>query len=448
MTDSSDPRLRGCPAHAAFTAPAQAPTCPGRRSLLLGLGLAGGVLGLGSVPAKSEELPARTDTDGTADRQPLYGAHQSGIVNAQPAAALLVAFDVLAGSRAELERLMRTLTERLAFLTQGGPVIVSDPNLPPPDSGLLGPTVFPDNLTMTVAVGASLFDERFGLSAHRPKHLVAMAQFPNDSLDPERCHGDLLVQICSNTAETNIHALRDLLKHCPDLLAIRWKQEGFLPPHTVKTLGRDTVRNLLGFKDGTANLDASDGALMQRIVWVGAATGEPTWTRGGSYQVVRFIRTLVERWDRTPLGEQQTIMGRDKPSGAPLGKVAERDDPGYGDDPDGRRIPLSAHIRLANPRTPGSEANLILRRPYNYSSGLTKAGQLDMGLLFVCFQADLQAGFLSVQQRLNGEPLEEYIKPVGGGYFFALPGVPAPGHYLGQALLGTTALTQALFTPA
>ena len=38
----------------------------------------------------------------------------------QPASALVVAFDVLAQDRGELERLLRTLTARIAFLTQGG----------------------------------------------------------------------------------------------------------------------------------------------------------------------------------------------------------------------------------------------------------------------------------------------------------------------------------------
>ena len=94
-----------------------------------------------------------------------------------------------------------------------------------------------------------------------------------------------------------------------------------------------------------------------------------------------------------------------------------------------------SHIRLANSRLPGSERNLILRRPFNYSRGVTKAGQLDMGLLFICYQASLEAGFVTVQKRLDGEPLEEYIKPVGGGYFFTLPGVPSPTGYLGQPLL-------------
>ncbi len=58
-----------------------------------------------------------------------------------------------------------------------------------------------------------------------------------------------------------------------------------------------------------------------------------------------------------------------------------------------------------------------------------------MGLLFVCYQHDLEKGFLTVQKRLNGEALEEYIKPIGGGYFFVLPGVADKNHYLGQPLL-------------
>jgi deferrochelatase/peroxidase EfeB len=41
-----------------------------------------------------------------------------------------------------------------------------------------------------------------------------------------------------------------------------------------------------------------------------------------------------------------------------------------------------------------------------------------------------------VQRRLNGETLEEYIKPVGGGYSFVLPGVPNEADFPGQGIFG------------
>ena len=174
---------------------------------------------------------------------------------------------------------------------------------------------------------------------------------------------------------------------------------------------------------------------MARVVWVGE--GEPAWAQGGSYQVVRIIRNFVERWDRTPLGEQERIFGRTKVTGAPLDKRdgAEHDVPDYAADPDGRQTPLSSHIRRANARDAAAAENTILRRPFNYSNGVTRSGQLDQGLLFICYQADVQRGFVAVQRKLNGEPLEEYIKPVGGGFFFTLPGIRDASDTLGSALI-------------
>jgi deferrochelatase/peroxidase EfeB len=412
--------------------------CPGRRGLLVGLGMAGGAMAARAATLPDERATEPVESlDGTQDRLPFYGRHQSGVTTAQPAAALVAAFDVLSDDRDELEQMFRRLTERAAFLTQGGKAPVADPKLPPPDSGVLGPVVVPDALSMTVAVGSSLFDDRFGLAKARPAKLVQMKQFPNDGLDADFCHGDLLVQFNANTAETNIHALRDLVKTMPDQVSLRWKMEGFLPPHTIKRQRQDTVRNLMGFKDGTENLDVRDAGLVDRQVWVQPGSGEPAWTVGGSYHVVRLIQMLVERWDRTPLQEQQTIFGRDKAEGAPLGQAHEHDVPNYAADPQGVKVPLTAHIRLANPRTKESAANLILRRAYNYSRGLTKAGQLDMGLLFSCFQSDLERGFVTVQGRLNGEPLEEYLKPFGGGYFFTLPGVADARDFFARGMLAT-----------
>ncbi|GCV17633.1 deferrochelatase [Escherichia coli] len=56
-----------------------------------------------------------------------------------------------------------------------------------------------------------------------------------------------------------------------------------------------------------------------------------------------------------------------------------------------------------------------------------------MGLLFVCYQHDLETGFLTVQKRLNGEALEVYVKPIGCGYFLEFPGLKDPNDYLGIA---------------
>ncbi|QYM96657.1 deferrochelatase/peroxidase EfeB [Dickeya ananatis] len=417
-----------CPAHPDLASPS-------RRRLLQGLGMMGGALALGADRlAQAEEKPQAMQDD-RWEKQPYLGEHQAGIVTPQQAAMMLVAFDVLATNKADLVRLFRLLTQRIAFLTQGGKVPDVDPRLPPLDSGIMGPDIYPDNLTITVSVGGSLFDERFGLQALKPLKLQRMTRFPNDSLDASLCHGDLLLQICANTNETVLHALRDIIKQTPDLLSVRWKREGFISAHAARSKGKETPVNLLGFKDGTANPNTGDDALMNQIVWVDAASGEPAWATGGSYQAARIIRFHVEFWDRTPLQEQQTIFGREKHSGAPLGMVNEHDEPDYSRDPEGKVIPLDAHIRLANPRTPETRANLMLRRGYSYSLGVSNSGQLDMGLLFVCYQADLEKGFLTVQKRLNGEPLEEYIKPIGGGYFFVLPGIKSTDDWLASGLL-------------
>lgn len=415
-----------------------------RRNLLKTLGA--GAVGVFAASGAKAQTPAPHSVqeaplghaDSAAQRVAFHGPHQAGITTPRPASGLVASFDIVVSSLDEFEQMLRRLTERARFLTQGGPVPQRDPKLPPADSGLLGPDIPPDAQTITLALGDSVFQRFDWLTPLRPARLQRMVQFPNDALEPGICHGDMTLQFCANLQDTNMHAMRDIVKNLSEFLVVRWMYEGSVPPVPPAPDGSTpSARNFLGFRDGSANPDSTDAPLMDQVVWISAAD-EPEWTRGGTYQAVRIIRNFVERWDRTPLREQELIFGRRKISGAPLDApqdATEQALPDYKADTDGQLTPMDAHIRLANPRTPDSARNLMLRRPFNYSRGVTKSGQLDQGLLFISYQADLQQGFIDVQNRLNGEPLEEYIKPVGGGYFFALPGVRDDADYLGSSLI-------------
>ena len=405
-----------------------------RRSFLKGAvtGAAGTALA-GGVLLEGARADAAADASGiaAAAAYPFRGTHQAGVLTPGPAGkqafACVAAFDCTAADRAGLASLLRELTGRARFLTSGGTPADLGVGQPPSDSDVLGPVVPADGLTVTLSAGSSLFDDRYGLARVKPLKLAPMITFPNDALEPAWLHGDLLLQLCANHPDTIHHAIRDITRHPRGGMQLRWKMEGYNSPPRPS----GTSRNLLGFKDGTAN---PTGTLAGDLAWVDDPA-EPAWARGGSYQVVRLIRMLVEFWDRVSINEQENMFGRRRDSGAPLDGSAEFDTPNYAADPHGHVIPLDSHIRLANPRTRATADQRMVRRSYNYDLGVDLNGNLQAGHMFICYQQDVARQFETVQKRLVNEPLVDYVQPFGGGYFFTLPGVRDAADWYGRGML-------------
>jgi len=349
-----------------------------RRDVLAG-GLGAALSGCAPAPPAQPSHPAAVPAT----------AHQPGVVDRPATHARLAAFDLKPTGRAEPAGLLRRLGERVRAANAAA------------------------GQTVTAAYGSSLFDSRFGLAAVRPRRLTEMPSFPNDVLDPAWCHGDLLLQICAETADQVAAVTADLVTSAGGLRP-RWHLNGFREGNGAAGDGRYVDRNLFGFREGAGNPDVHDPALMDQLVWVTpGVAGEPAWTAGGTYQVVRLIRFATRMWEAEPVDRQEQIFGRHKSDGAPLGQGRETDEPAYARDPDGAAIPLDAHIRRANPRTPETAGNRILRRGYSYRRSAT-----DEGLAFVCFQSDVERGFATVQRRLAGEALDRYVLTYGGGYWF------------------------------
>jgi len=407
-----------------------------RRRLLASAGVGAAGIGLGGAAGYLVgHDSAQADTEGTGT-VPFYGAHQAGIATPAQDRLHFAAFDLVPGAdRKGLRELLEEWSTAAAEMTAGKMIGDANGVLPaPPDD--TGETVglLPSSLTITFGFGPSLFERRaLGLAAKRPAALKPIPPLPADELDPAESGGDLCVQACSDDPQVAFHAVRNLARIGRGTVVMRWSQLGF--GRTASTSrGQDTPRNLMGFKDGTANIKAEDVAAMDRHVWVG--NEGPAWMRGGSYLVTRRIRMLLEVWDRSSLEDQEQTIGRAKYSGAPLGESEEFDPLDLDAERDGKpAIPADSHVRLASASVNSGER--ILRRGYSFTDGVDESlGELEAGLFFICFQKDPEKQFVAIQRRLgSNDALGEYIKHVGSAVFAIPPGAP-PGGYVGESLLG------------
>jgi deferrochelatase/peroxidase EfeB len=414
-------------------------TAVSRRRMLGGAMLAGltgtavGAVGGGFAGYAAAAERANGDEDAVDLRRayPFYGqVHQGGIATAPQRYAMFMSFSLAAGAgRADLQSLLARWSGAAAILQQGKPVGTVQPQVdvqPPADTGeAYG--LSPASLTVTIGLGPSLFGDRFGLAARRPAAFTDLPPLNGDNLDPRLHGGDLSVQACADDPQVCYHAVRNLARLGRNIVSPFWAVLGF--GRASAGPGQHTPRNLLGFKDGTRNI--STDAEYARFVWVD--NSDQPWMNGGTYQVVRKIRMLLETWDVDRIGNQQKIFGRTKGDGAPLSGKAEFDTPDFGaKDADGNPLidPLS-HVGLA--ARENNDGIMIRRRSYNYTDGLDANGQLNAGLLFISFQSDPQ-DFVRLQNRLGAHDLlNEYIRHIGSA-IFAVPPAPAEGHYIAQSL--------------
>lgn len=399
-----------------------------RREALLGSSLA---LATGVAGTLSSSNSARATTN---EQHSFHGVHQAGITTKVQNYLSFATFDVVTNDRRELARLLRGWSDAAASLVDARPLPGTNiPSYPPSDTGEtfdLGPA----GLTVTFGFGPSLFDHRFGLHRLRPQALVELPRFPGDRLDPLRTGGDLCVQSCAEDPMVAFHAVRNLTRLGEGVVSLRNIQFGSGPTST-SSQHEGTPRNLLGFKDGTNNLVGDDSAQMQEHVWVGKE-GDQSWMRGGTYLVARRIRVALEEWSSLSLNTQQGVIGRFRNSGAPLTGRHEHDSLDFNklDVQRNPIIPVNAHARVASATL--NNGAVILRRGFNFADGVdTRTGELDAGLMFICFQRDVRTQFIALQNNLaTQDALSNYTVHTGSGVFACPPGT-GPGGWIGEGLL-------------
>lgn len=374
---------------------------------------------------------------GSANSVPFYGRYQAGIGTPAQEFVNLAAFDMTSDSNDDLRSLLQEWTQAAADLTVGRPYEPGATSLakPPTDTGeAIG--LDPAQLTITVGFGPSLFRSVAGLHSSfaklRPGALRRLPPFRGESLDPGRSDGDLCVQACADDPQVAFHAVHVFARIAADVATLRWSQPGF-GRTSATSRSQATTRNLMGFKDGTDNIRTEDTDAMARFVWVQRGDG-PSWMEGGSYLIVRRIQMLFDVWDSTSLEGQERVFGRKKLNGAPLGARSEYDAVNLSAERNGElTIPADAHIRLASPIANGGQK--ILRRGYSYSEPTEPgSGQIDAGLLFICFQRDPQRQFIPIQRRLAArDALNRHTLHTASGIFACPPGARR-GAFIGEGL--------------
>lgn len=398
---------------------------------------------------------------------------QPGILNRPPEHLLAVALTLKTtdapSTTAALEALRELeqdeLTSKLPPTTPNSPKTAVSP-----ETGELG---FEDkydryHLTITTGLGGKTYDLLGTAPENRPRDLIPIPWETLGDNPTTPANGDVLLQICSDSAIVNEHVLHRVQYELAASFDLAWVVQG-TQRHNSRSgrTSRGEGRALIGFLDGTSNLDPRSSDADAELVFVDPGQGpplpplppagtnqygqpqppqfppdlrppppvEPAWAKGGTYAVIRASLIDFSAWDQTVLGEQEHDIGRFKVSGQPLSSPDDPTqplaEPDFASDPTGATTPLSAHIRKVNPRGPEDQARRIFRRGYPLVVAAPPEG-LRRGLVFVAFGRTLSTQFEFITRAWSTnkdfptpeagiDRLRAFESVLCGGYFFVPP---------------------------
>lgn len=352
-----------------------------RRGVLIGAGAGLAAGAVGATVAATLLRDTGTEPGGTV---PAAGTTQAGI--ARPSTpqshGLVAVFTIpVTPGRAELR-------ERLAAL---GSAVLDETDSAPG----------PGDLTITVGIGPRLVGT---IDPELPGSEGLPAFRGDEGISPERNGGDLLVAVHASDDTSLRSALERVAAAIPEA-QLAWDEQ------VSRAGGSGTVtRNPLGYLDG---IMVPHGEVeLAESVWIPAGPAA-----GGTICVIRRLRLDVAGFGALSVTNRDAIIGRHRTDGSPLsggGRDDEVDLRAKSETGD-YLTPARSHVRASHPSFTGSA--LMLRRGYAFD-----AGEDDRGLLFVCFQNELDT-FVKTQRRLDEvDDLMAFAEPTASASFLVLPG--------------------------
>lgn len=353
-----------------------------------------------------------------------------------------------------------------------------DKTLPSAETGELGFVPDYDRAFLTITLGLSASGvQKLGL----PEPPADLRTIPwGDLVDgeaPTDTGGDLVLQICADNLYICEHVVRRVEEELGEEFTLN---TAFIGSQRYSTRAGRTSRRegraLIGFLDGTSNLDPRKNEDDSKLVFVDpdavgqyppnpppgelptpspyqveptapkphfpelhpVPTAEPKWTEHGTYMTVRVSTFATRDWDKLSQEDQEQTVGRFKVHGASLDLTdtdADLDkDPAFATNKDAPGVSVKAHIRKANPRGENEEdgQRRIFRRGYPLIG--PGVGELQRGLIFISFGRSITTQFEFIVRawiRNNDfpspgagvDPLFAKVgeKILGGGYYFVPP---------------------------